>query len=263
MNIVKKVHVSVPFEQLVKKYLNRFIQEGINPEIGLDARALDQFSKNDFSQIAKKISSQNLSVTIHGPFIDLSPGSPDILMWDVTKRRFEQVLRIVPIFRAKTLVCHAGYDWKRYYFIREKWIEKSLEMWSWLSSRLADVGTVLTLENVYEYHPEDIKVVFQNMSGKNVGFCFDIGHQSAFSRRSAEHWIKVLGIYINQLHLHDNDGTQDQHKALGTASIDFPAFFKRLHTVRNTPPVVTLEPHQEEDLLPCFEYLQSIWPWDF
>ncbi|MFO8082712.1 MAG: sugar phosphate isomerase/epimerase family protein [Desulfobacterales bacterium] len=261
MDIIRKVHVNAPFGFLVEKHLDWFIQKNINPEIGLDAKYLDRFSHDAFMQTAKKLHSKNLSVTFHGPFNDLSPGSSDPLIWKVTKQRYEQVLRLVPVFRPKTLVCHAGYDWKRFHFIREEWIEKSLDMWSWLASRLEDEGAVLTLENVYEHYPEDLKMIFQGLADKNVGFCFDIGHQSAFSRTSAKHWIEVLGPFLAQLHIHDNDGTQDQHKGLGTASIEFPAFFKRLKTIRNVPPVVTLETHQEEDLFPSLEYLEKIWPW--
>jgi sugar phosphate isomerase/epimerase len=260
-NIIRKVQVNAPFRLLVKKHLDRFIKDAINPEIGLDAESLDRFSADDFLQTAELLQSRNLSITFHGPFVDLSPGSPDPEIWNLTRKRYEQVLRLVPVFKPMTLVCHAGYEWKRYNYIRELWVEKSLEMWSWLSQRLADEGTMLTLENVYEHGPEDIEIIFESLAGKNVGFCFDIGHQSAFSRKSFEHWVKVLGPYIAQLHIHDNDTSRDQHKALGTASIDFPSFFKLLKSIRSTPPVVTLEPHHEEDLIPSLEYLEKVWPW--
>jgi sugar phosphate isomerase/epimerase len=261
INIIQKVFVSAPFELLVEKYLDRFIKDAINPEIGLDATVLDRFSADDFLQIAGTLHSRNLSVTFHGPFADLSPGSPDPMVWSLTQKRYEQVLRLVSVFKPKKLVCHAGYEWKRYGYMQELWIEKSIEMWSWLADRLADEGTELTLENVFEHNPEDMEIIFQSLVGKNVGFCFDIGHQSAFSRASFEHWIKVLGPYLAQLHLHDNDGTLDQHKAMGTASIDFPSFFKLLKSIRSTPPVITLEPHREEDIVPSLNYLEKVWPW--
>jgi sugar phosphate isomerase/epimerase len=261
MSIIRKVYVSCPFSLLVEKDLDRFVKNSINPEIGLDVEAFDRFSADDFLKVAGAFHSRNLSVTFHGPFVDLSPGSPDPKIWNITQKRYEQVLRLVSVFKPKTLVCHAGYEWKRYGYMREKWIEKSILMWSWLSQRLADEGTVLTLENVFEHGPEDLEIIFKNLAGKNVGFCFDIGHQAAFSRASFEHWIEVLSPYLAQLHLHDNDGTFDQHKALGTASIDFPSFLELLGTIRSTPPVITLEPHREEDLVPSLNYLEKLWPW--
>ncbi len=261
-NIIQKIHVNAPFGFLKDRYLEWFIQKGINPEIGLDTKYLDNFSSDDFLDVAGMLRSRNLSVTFHAPFNDLSPGSPDPLIYGVTRYRYKQLLRLVPIFRPKTVVCHAGYDWKRYHFMREEWVEKSLEMWSWLSGRLSDEGALLTLENVYEHYPEDLEILFRSTAGKNIGFCFDIGHQSAFSRADVKHWMDVLGKYVTQVHIHDNDGTGDQHRGLGKASIDFAGFFKQLGNLRNCPPVITLETHQEEDLFPSLEYLEKLWPWD-
>ncbi len=260
-DIIKKVHVNAPLDLLVDKYMEKFLDEGLNPEIGLDAKALDRFSRDDFSRVAKRLRERGLSTTIHGPFMDLSPGSPDPLVWNLTKKRYEQALEAVSIFKPRTFVCHAGYEVKRYGYVREAWMEKSLEMWTWLSGLLADEGAKLMLENVYEHGPEEIEFVFENVPGDNVGFCFDIGHQSAFSKTNFERWMQVLGPYVGQLHLHDNDGSWDQHKSLGGASIDFASFFDILKIYRKTPPVITLEPHQEEDLVPSLRYLERIWPW--
>jgi sugar phosphate isomerase/epimerase len=168
---------------------------------------------------------------------------------------------LIPIFTPKTLVCHAGYDEKRYGYNRALWTEKSLDMWSWLAKRVRDEGTVLVLENVYEHRPEDIRFIFETLQSQGVGFCLDIGHQSVFSRAPLEEWIESLGQYIVQLHLHDNSGKLDEHQALGRGSIDFHRFFEKLKTVRKKPPIITLEPHREEHLWASLEYLEGIWPW--
>jgi len=76
--IIKQVQVNIPFTMLYESYLETFIEYGLNPEIGLDAAALDRFSMADFSGIAEKIHKNSRSVTLHGPFIDLSAGSPDV-----------------------------------------------------------------------------------------------------------------------------------------------------------------------------------------
>jgi len=67
--------------------------------------------------------------------------------------------------------------------------------------------------------------------------------------------------YIAQLHLHDNTGAWDDHLPLGRGNIDFKSFFRQLREIQETPPVVTLEPHQERDLWASLEYLEKIWPW--
>jgi sugar phosphate isomerase/epimerase len=259
--IIERVQVNIPFAMLYETFLPRFLEHGINPEVGFDAAAMERFSHADFKSIADRLHSRDLRITVHGPFMDLSSGSPDPAVRAVTRHRFEQLLDLVALFRPKTVVCHTGYDHKRYGYIRESWIEKSIEMWSWLGSRTKDQGARLMLENVYEHGPEDIRVLFEALAPEGVGFCLDTGHQSAFSLTPLEIWTATLGPYLGQLHLHDNSGKEDEHLALGLGNIDFPTLLRNLRSTRKDPPVVTLEPHREEDLWPSLRYLEEHWPW--
>jgi sugar phosphate isomerase/epimerase len=259
--LIKEIQVNIPFVMLYESYLERFVKLRLNPEIGFDAIALDRYSLSDFSGTAARLHESCLTITLHAPFVDLSPGSPDPKIGEITRSRFEQVVRLISVFRPQTLVCHAGYDGRRYGYIRDLWVEKSLEMWTWLAKRVTDEGSSLVLENVYEEGPDDMRSVFEHLQKQKVGFCLDTGHQAAFGGAPLETWIESLGPYIAQVHLHDNSGKQDEHQALGQGTIDFEMLFKKLRTIRKKPPIITLEPHREEHLWPSFEYLENIWPW--
>ena len=262
MNQIREsVHVNIPFEMLYTSYLARFLEQGINPEIGLDARSLDKYGHRHFAAVAGPLRDRGLRVTVHAPFTDLSPGSPDpgIRRW--TRHRFEQTLDVVACFRPRTVVCHAGYDAKRYHEGRAQWIEKSLEMWSWFAGNLHSQGCGMMIENAYEEDPQDIQAIFEGLSDLGVGFCLDMGHQAAFGRAPLDRWLKVLGPYLGQVHLHDNHGSTDEHLALGKGTIDFGPLFHALGSPGREPPVITLEPHREEDLWPSLEFLERIWPW--
>jgi sugar phosphate isomerase/epimerase len=117
------------------------------------------------------------------------------------------------------------------------------------------------LENVYEHSPDDIRILFEKLGNQGVRFCLDTGHQAVFSHVPLETWVESLGTYLGQLHLHDNFGKQDEHRALGQGSIDIKMLLNQLIAIRREPPIITLEPHKEEDLWPSFEYLEKIWPW--
>jgi sugar phosphate isomerase/epimerase len=260
--IKKLIQVSIPFPMLRDKYLDYFINEGINPEIGFDAVVLDHVPVSDLAGIARKLNRRSLSITFHAPFVDLSAGSSDPAVREITKRRFEQLLKIVPVFKPKTVVCHAGYEWKRYGYFREEWIEKSIKMWSWMGAAVKNEGGTLMLENVYEQSPDEIKILFESLKRENVCFCLDTGHQSAFSKASLEKWLYTLSPFLGQLHIHDNNGFADEHLGLGLGSIDFKKFFTDLKVLRDTPPVITLEPHSEDDLPVSLKYLEEIWPWE-
>jgi len=256
-----KVQVNIPYTLLKKTYLDRFLDNRLNPEIGLDWEALEGYSKKEVTNIYEKIKQRGLSVTLHGPFEDLSPGSADPDVRALTRRRFEELLAFVPLLKPKTVVCHAGYDERRYWYHRERWIERSLETWLWLGEKLKNEGAALMLENVYEKTPDDILVLLQSLEPTGTGFCLDTGHQAVFGQVSLHQWVDTLGPYLGEVHLHDNNQLKDEHLALGEGSIDFQDIFVRLKNLSQRPPVVTLEPHYEEHLWPSLRYLARIWPW--
>lgn len=258
---IDKVQVNIPFTMLHESYLDRFIEYKLNPEIGFDAEALEKYSVSEVVRIANELFACGLVVTIHAPFTDLSPGSPDPQVRAVTRKRFEQTLRFISVLKPKTFVCHAGYDEKRYGYMRDLWIENSVQLWSWLGRRVRDEGSFLMLENVFEKGPEDMRDLLDNLEKNEVGFCLDTGHHAAFGKGSLETWITSLETYIGQLHINDNKGKQDEHLAIGEGNIDFRSFFEQIKAVRREPPIITLEPHTEEDLWSSFEYLEKVWPW--
>ncbi|MFO7461980.1 MAG: sugar phosphate isomerase/epimerase family protein [Desulfatiglandales bacterium] len=259
--ILKHVHVNIPFTLLKERYLPRFLEGAINPEIGFDASALENYSQEAFEVVARQIHEHALQVTIHAPFLDLSAGSTDPAVRGITRRRFEQVLQVARFFHPLRIVCHAGYDWKRYRYLKEKWIEGSLKTWEWMAEETRDLGAALMLENVYEQGPEDLLALLKPLKAHGVGFCLDTGHQAAFSTTPLSQWVETLHPFLGQLHLHDNSGEWDDHMALGRGNIDFESLFKTLRDIREAPLPITLEPHQEEDLAPSLAYLEKIWPW--
>ncbi|HNR15012.1 MAG TPA: sugar phosphate isomerase/epimerase family protein [Thermodesulfobacteriota bacterium] len=260
-SILTSIFVNIPFRMLVDSYLEFCIEKEINPEIGLDAQSLDSCSRTVFAAAATKLQDHGLKMTLHGPFMDLAPGSLDPAVRKVTCQRFEQVLRLLPIFKPVSVVCHAGYDRWRYQANRSLWLEKSLEVWTWMGERVAAEGSCLMLENVYEDGPEDMVDLFESLDRSVVKFCFDTGHQHVFSTAGLDDWITVLGPYLGQLHVHDNTGAHDDHLAIGMGTIDFGLLFQKLKALRPTAPIITLEPHREEDLWPTVDGLSRLWPW--
>jgi sugar phosphate isomerase/epimerase len=256
-----KVQVSIPFTMLHDTYLGAFLERRLNPEIGIDARALENHSIGDFGEIAKAMKRQGLSVTLHGPFMDLAPGSPDPAVRSLTRSRLDPMVRLAGLFEAKAVVCHAGYDRRRYGLMQEAWLEKSLEVWSWLGERVQNAGSGLMLENVYEDGPQDFLPLFRGLDPLNVGFCLDTGHAAAFSRTGLDEWVAVLHPYLGQLHLHDNHGDMDEHLALGNGLIDFEGFLRQVRATKTSAPLVTIEPHREGDLMPSLVHLEKVWPW--
>ena len=260
-SLTKQVQVNIPYRMLKEGYLDKFLEYGLNPEIGFDAGALDTVSIPEANTIAEQLHQTGRTITLHGPFMDLSPGSLDPDIREVSRKRFDQFASLVPIFKPLTVVCHTAYDHKRYWPVRKQWLENSLEIWEPLATAFVLAGTRLMLENVYEKTPLEILPLLENLKPHGVGFCLDIGHQAVFGTVSLSQWVKAMSRHLQQLHLHDNNGEWDDHWALGKGNIDIQRLFKDLDSRKIRPLAVTLEPHREEDLRPSLEYLEPIWPW--
>lgn len=255
--IIRRVQVNLPFVMLAEDAWQELVFAlGLNPEIGLDATALDRFTISDFSDMAEKLHGQGLSITIHGPFLDLSPGSPDAAIREATCRRFQQMIEAAAVFKPRNIVCHAAYDTYRYDFCRDEWYSKSIETWQWVANALKKLGARLMLENVYEQRPADMLRLLTQFDPDLVGCCLDVGHQAVFGRQPLSAWVKELGPWIGHLHLHDNNADFDAHLPIGAGSVNFKPVFDFL-AGRETAPVITLEPHRQEDFRSSIRYLDK------
>lgn len=244
-NIIDKVQVNIPFRMLMDSYLNLFLELELNPEIGIDAISLDTYSYDDFKKVAETFHENGRSVTVHGPFLDLCPVSVDPAIRDVSLKRFDQLVKIIPAIRPKTVVGHAGYDAARLFYFKDEWEEGITAFWGNIAAGIYDSGSQLVLENVYENRPEDILTILESLEPFNVGCCLDVGHHNVFSTTSLSDWFIKLEPYIRQFHLHDNKGDLDLHLPPGEGNIDFSEVFD---FIKRKKPILTLEPHEEEDL---------------
>lgn len=255
--IIEKIQVNIPFTMLVERqWQELFFNSGLNPEIGLAAEALDAYAPSDFKQFADQFHNRNRSITLHGPFMDLSPGSPDPKVRDLTIYRFNQLIEAVSVFKPKTVVCHAGYEHVRYGFCKEKWLEYTVDTWKWLGRELFNRGTRLMLENVYETDPAELLQILEQLDPTDIGYCLDVGHLASFGKYSLDKWLDTTGKYIGQLHLHDNHGDHDSHLGMGKGSINFDPLFGYIKHMAKKP-VVTLEPHEKEDFFASLAYLEQ------
>lgn len=256
-----RVHVNIPVRMLLKTHLDRFLAHRLNPEIGFDADSLDTLPYQAMEAVGRRLLDEGISITLHAPFMDISPGSPDRKIRDVARLRLGQVVRLLPLFRPATVVCHTGYDHRRYWYIRELWLQNSLAVWEEFAGEITSHGARMMLENVYEESPHDLLPLLAYLRPLGVGFCLDSGHHAVFSNTPLADWVASIGPYIGQLHLHDNHGERDEHLALGQGSIDFRNLLTLVRKASPRQPVITLEPHREEDLLPSLRYLEGLWPW--
>jgi len=252
---LKKVQVNIPFPMLLEN-LEHILAMGIQPEVYFSGLTLDRLPWKDVQKASRKLEEKNTSVTFHAPFMDLSPGSVDEKIRQVTAFRFNQVMELVPYFQPRAIVFHAGYDRWRFDSDVNLWLENSLSIWRTLAERAEAHSVRLALENVYEENPSILGKLLEAIHSPYVGFCLDAGHGHIFSQVPVREWIEVLGSHLIEIHLHDNHRQADEHLPPGFGEIDFPSIFVTLQG-KNFKPIYTLEPHQREHLEPSLKAIEK------
>lgn len=85
----------------------------------------------------------------------------------------------------------------------------------------------LALEN--SVFPEYVHYVLGNIKSDHLGFCYDSGHENAFT--PDENYLERYADRLFTVHLHDNDGTRDTHCVPFTGTIDWS---EKVHMLKNT-----------------------------
>lgn len=191
---------------------------------------------------------------MHGAYIDLVSGSPDMRLVALTRERYLHNLDIARELGVKYIDFHANYlplvDHPSYL---PGWVERQVAFWSPMAEQAEQYGITLLLENMWEPAPAIISRILDQVQSPYLKACLDVGHAALYSRKPIEEWITQLREHLAYTHLHNNHGAIDEHLAFGDGILDFPAVLDRLRALP-TPPLFTLE-------LPTIELIEDSLPY--
>ena len=154
----------------------------------------------------------------HGPFGDLNCGSYDPMIREVSRDRMSLGYDTACRLKATHIIFHHGYVPRT--SPPNNWVPRFVQFWkSFLTGKPENV--YYYLENMLELSPDIMIETIDRISDRRVSACLDIGHAHCNSATPVLKWIEMLGNKIGYVHIHDNDGTSDQHLAIGEGNILF------------------------------------------
>ncbi len=240
------IHVNVPYRMLLQR-INFAIRNRIYPEIYFSSEDLDTYQEKEVRLLSETLLKNQLEVTLHGPFMDLSPGGVDRKVKEVTIDRFEKTIELAKIFRPKMIVFHPGYEKWKFDGNIKLWLNSSVQTWKPLIEEAEAWDLTIAIENTFEENPDPIQSLLMEIPSPHFRFCFDTGHHHVFSKAPLPVWLETLGEYLSEVHLHDNHQEMDEHLPVGEGGFDFNLFF-RLLSQMDLKPLYTIEPHEEAHL---------------
>lgn len=195
----------------------------IEPQFDVDA--LDADDEAFMSSVRNELAEAELSVwSVHSPFgpeVDIS--SPDGAVRDRGVKAIKRAAKGAAIFGARAMVVHCG-DICEDGDHPER-LEKALNSLNLILETCAPLGVKIALENLPPQRltcdADELMSVVDRFPSDRVGVCLDTGHANIAGTLLP--LIKRVAPRIATVHLHDNDGTGDQHLVPGGGTIDWIA----------------------------------------
>lgn len=192
---------------------------------------------------------------MHGPFMDMASGSPDKKINAVCDERFRHALRIAHELEVSIVVLHANFIASIHTLeYRLGWQKRNIEFWGSLAHYAEALGVTVAIENMWEFDPDIIGDVLKTVDHPCLRACLDVGHAHLYSDVPFDTWLYTLKDYLIHMHINNNDGETDIHRALPNGVLNYPALLTRIRHLP-VPPSLTLEMDTVDDMRTSLPYL--------
>lgn len=179
------------------------------------------------------------SLIFHAPFNELHPAAIDPKIKAIAYERYQQAYHLAKErYQIDKMIVHSGYMPYVYYKVWHQ--EKSVEFWKQYMKGKPESFTIC-IENVLEDEPYMMAQIAEEAEHPNVKLCLDLGHANCMSDLPAREWLRVMGPYIGHLHIHNNDGTCDQHNAMSKGTLDMAGVLEDIDRYCEKKATITIE----------------------
>jgi sugar phosphate isomerase/epimerase len=230
----KRVFVHIPYE-LLANYRDVILKAGIALEVLVEPQNLRVATLESLAEEIREVKEASGRVALHSPYEGLDPGHSEEAEREEAIRLLTLTCGLAQAVGASYVVAHTGYDPARVKGDLAGWRRRSLETWKALIEQPACQGVSIALENTMEPEPSLVRSLVDALPEQSVGVCLDTGHLNCFASAPPPKWWASLGSRVSVLHLHDNEGEEDEHLGIGQGTFDFDALFRWLNRANVTP----------------------------
>ncbi len=229
----------LPYPEIVRE-APRMKEQGLDIEVEIQDAGwlLTTCEMSSVRRVGDFLRERKISVSVNGPIFDLNPGSFDDFIRDHTRKVFLKTMELAWNIGAVRVVLPSGFNPFLTGEARKGWFEISIPVWKDCTAKAAEHDLVVCLENRLEDDPDRITEIIERLDSSAFGVCLNVGHVHLYSKKSVGTWVRKLAGSIAEIHLSDNDGRTDDHRALGDGSVDLEAFAKSLHRAGIRPPMI-------------------------
>lgn len=152
---------------------------------------------------------------LHAPYNELFPCAIDKKARALAAERYRRATELATRYGSRKVIIHGGYNPRIYFPV---WYVKQSVLF-WQDFLRSDPGVEIVLENVLEDDPRWLLDIVASVDDPRLRLCLDIGHVNAYSSVPVPDWLELWAPYLSHLHIHNNDGSRDEHRALNEGTI--------------------------------------------
>lgn len=200
-------------------------------------------------------------ITLHGPFMDMAPGSPDPRINATCIDRYRHAIEIAAELNASKIVFHANFIAAIHNVgYRLGWHDRNVEFWTDMADFAAGHGVLLAVENMWEFDPRIIVDVIAEVNHPYLRACLDVGHAHLFGPdHDFEAWLSAFEPWLTHAHVNNTHGKLDTHNALGDGILNYDTILDRMRLL-DTLPTFALEMYEVNymrESLPFFQLQET------
>ncbi|EKD68415.1 MAG: xylose isomerase protein [uncultured bacterium] len=241
----------------IGKRFRLFRELGVFPEVYVDSDSLSTLSPIEINELKGLFAQNSMLSTVHAPFWDLSLGSVDREVRELSVKRIAAAVDFAKSLNSRNVVFHSGYTETSYLSSpKADWNNRLFASLAEILDYAGSFGVRVSLENVYEPAPDIFVQACENFKKQDLGLCFDCGHFNVFAKTPLEDWLKAVAPYLRAIHVHSNHGTADEHLAVDGGNIDFEKVF-RILAEKKAAPLITIENKIDNYLVESVKILRS------
>ncbi|WP_414469384.1 sugar phosphate isomerase/epimerase family protein [Methanobacterium sp. ACI-7] len=203
------------------------------------------------------VNSYNLKTSVHSPLSDINVASLNESVREASIKEIKESIDIASQINASVVVAHPGHAPFLSRSFRDEIMQICFKSLKECQEYAKDQDIELCIENMPDMEGmicNDLEELYELTSKIGTPMTLDVGHAHNMGL-SIDEIFKYDS--IGHIHLSDNDGSFDNHDALGTKNIDFKSLFKGLKKIKFDG-ICVIEVKEKEEILESFNYIKSI-----
>jgi len=211
----------VPFNGVLERIRKHFDLWEIISDLEHDLSNLE-------GDISYAMNSYGIKFQVHAPIADLNIGSPANRSRKFSLNEILELIDTCERLSIRTLTIHPGAAIAYGDEVKERVRKATKESLKAIDRKIKGMSLKVALENMPPASWSigyDLKELLSIIDGTSIGICFDTGHANVAG--SIDDFL-LENRRLTNVHLHNNDGSSDQHLPLDAGTIDIGSIVRAL-----------------------------------